>query len=69
MADQIFKFAQVFIPGVVILAWLVLLILQATGTATVPDTLTSAAYACLGLFTGVAVERVRTSLSFRARAK
>jgi hypothetical protein len=62
MVDNLFKYAQVFIPGIVILAWLVLLILQSLGYTSVPDTLTSAAYACLGLFTGFAVERARTQV-------
>ncbi len=65
MTDNLFKFAQVFIPGIVILAWLALLILQSLGYTSVPDTLTSAAYACLGLFTGFAVERAMARARYR----
>ena len=59
MTDQLFKIAQVIIPGLVIITWLVLNIMQALGRATVTDGLTSAAYACLGLFTGFAIVELR----------
>lgn len=66
MADTLFKWAQVVIPGLVILTWLVLLVLQAvTLTVTVPADLSTAAYACLGGFVGFAIERVRTQIRNR----
>lgn len=63
MADQLMSYGKVLIPGVVVLAWLALLVAQAfnPGIAISPE-LSTAAVACLGVFGGVVVERANARL-------